>query len=100
MVEEASVRDRAIAPGRVGLILALLMPLAGCSAFSNPPNWAGGAPEGAPPRPAARAEYPAVHDLPPRRAVRPLTDDEQARLTQDLMSARDRNARTGGTAGR
>jgi hypothetical protein len=33
------------------------------------------------------AEYPAVHDLPPARAERALTDAEQVKLQQELAAA-------------
>ena len=65
------------------------------------PNAVGGLPEGAPARPAADTAYPAVHNVPPARA-RPLSDDQQKQLTDDLIAARDRasaNADTPATTG-
>jgi len=79
-------------------VLAAGVLLAGCAALSAAPPWAGGTPAEAPARPAVRADFPAVHDMPPPRGERPLTDEEQARLTQDLLAARDRNARAGGVS--
>jgi hypothetical protein len=48
-----------------------------------------GLPEGVPERPATPADYPAVHDMPPRRAETPLTKEEQQKLEKDLIEARD-----------
>ena len=48
-----------------------------------------GLPEGVPERPATSADYPAVHDMPPRRAETPLTKEEQQKLEKDLIEARD-----------
>ena len=65
------------------------------------PNAVGGLPESAPARPAADTAYPAVHNVPPARE-RPLSDDQQKQLTDDLIAARDRasaNADTPATTG-
>jgi hypothetical protein len=56
------------------------------------PTAAGGLPEGAPQRPAAPTDYPAVHDLPPPRTDTMLSAEEQKKLEQDLAAARDRAA--------
>jgi len=48
-----------------------------------------GLPEGVPERPATPVDYPAVHDMPPRRAETPLTKEEQQKLEKDLIEARD-----------
>ena len=48
-----------------------------------------GLPEGVPQRPAVQADYPAVHDMPPRRAETPLTKEEQQKLEKDLIEARN-----------
>jgi len=53
------------------------------------PNAVGGLPEGAPARPTADTAYPAIHNVPPARA-RPLSEDQQKQLADDLMAARDR----------
>jgi hypothetical protein len=54
------------------------------------PTAAGGLPEGVPPRPTTTGSYPAVHDMPPPRAQTVLTDEEQKKLEEDLIAARDR----------
>jgi hypothetical protein len=48
-----------------------------------------GLPEGVPARPATQLDYPAVHDMPPRRADVPLSKEEQQKLEKDLVAARD-----------
>jgi hypothetical protein len=42
-----------------------------------------------PDQPSGRsvAEYPAVHDIPPARPERALTDEEQAKLHKELTAA-------------
>jgi hypothetical protein len=67
--------------------------LAGCSTGTmgdNMPAAMGGLPENAPKRPAAPAAYPAVHDMPPPRPTSVLTDEEQKKLEDDLIAARNR----------
>ena len=49
-----------------------------------------GLPAGAPARPAAPYEYPAVHDMPPDRATSPMSEEEQVRLEKELANVRDR----------
>ena len=74
-------------------LAALAVALAGCSASSvmeRLPTAAGGLPEGAPPAPTTPYVYPAVHDVPPPRADKPLTDEQQVKLEKDLQTARDR----------
>jgi hypothetical protein len=69
--------------------------LSGCSASlvgDHLPTAAGGLPEATPQRPAQPAAYPAVHDLPPKRQDAVLTDDEQKKLEEDLIAARNRTA--------
>jgi hypothetical protein len=70
--------------------------LAGCADVgagnigeSLPQAWGGISPD-APKRPAVEAPYPAVHDLPPERAERPLDADQQLRLQKDLAATRAR----------
>ena len=54
-----------------------------------PQSW-GGLPQGAPARPKTIEATPAVHDLPPPRATKPLSDDAQLQLEKDLDAARTR----------
>ncbi len=52
-----------------------------------------GLPPGTPSRPAVAPEYPAVHDIPPPRDNKLLTEEERVKLEQDLAAARDRTGR-------
>lgn len=64
-----------------GAALAAALLLAGCaSSVTELPD----SPQG---RERSAAEYPAVHDLPPARHERALTDDEQVRLQKELAEA-------------
>jgi len=56
----------------------------------NMPTIAGGLPENAPARPTSPGAYPAVHDLPPPRSQAVLTSEEQRKLEQELIAARER----------
>ena len=58
------------------------------------PTAIGGLPESAPQRPATPAAYPAVHNMPPPRASTVLTDQEQKKLEDELVAARNRAAAT------
>jgi hypothetical protein len=83
-----------------GLALAVVA-LSGCTgagpAMEQLPPQFGGLPPGAPPRPATPYQYPAVHDMPPPRATRPMTADEVQKAERDLEAVRDRQeARHGG----
>lgn len=68
--------------------------LSGCSAGSigdTVPESMGGLPAGAPARPnVANRQYPGVHDMPPPRATRPMSEEDQVKLEKDLQGIRDR----------
>ena len=51
-----------------------------------------GLPAGVPARPAAQAEYLAVHDIPPPRTEKMMTPDEVAKAEQDLVSVRNKQS--------
>lgn len=76
-------------------MLALVMTVAGCSssAIDRIPLWAGGEPEGTPPRLAAEMEYPPVHDRPPKPATKIVTVEEQKKIEKELATARDAQAK-------
>jgi hypothetical protein len=72
---------------------AASLSLAGCSSgpvIDMVPSAVGGLPSGAPARPAAAAQFPAVHDMPPPRADQALTADDQVKMEKGLKAARDR----------
>ncbi len=62
-------------------------PAAAQTASSNPFR---ASPE-APPPSAVQPPYPAIHDLPPRRATQPLSSEEQLRLERELSGIRARH---------
>ena len=77
--------------------LGLLM--TSCSAGSpleNLPPSMGGLPADAPAAPKLPYQFPAVHDMPPPRSAKPLSDDQQIKLEHDLEAARDRQIRKSG----
>jgi hypothetical protein len=85
-----------------GALIALFAAaaLAACSSANiadTIPASVGGLPESTPDRPAVPMDYPAVHDMPPARAVPTLTEDEQRRLEADLVAVRDRQEMRTGT---
>jgi hypothetical protein len=67
--------------------------LGGCSSasqvFEKMPQSVGGLSADAPKAPATPYAYPAVHDMPAARQVKPLSDDEQLKLERELLSTRD-----------
>jgi hypothetical protein len=74
-------------------LAALALALGGCSSasqvFEKMPQSVGGLSADAPKAPATPYLYPAVHDMPAARQVKPLTDDEQLKLEKELLSTRD-----------
>jgi hypothetical protein len=66
--------------------------LAGCTSNlgQHLPESMGGLPAGAPAQSATSYTYPAVHDMPPDRPVKPLSDAEQTRIENELRSAKER----------
>lgn len=83
-----------------GLLAAMLVGLVGCSAGpligDRLPEAAGGLPAGAPARPTTPYQFPAVHDMPPPRDTKPLSDEDQAKLEKELQATRDRQAAQAG----
>ena len=76
-------------------VCAGLATLTACAANGGPlgsdiPANFGGLPADAPQRPSQPAPYPEVHALPPDRAAKTLTPDQQLKLEQDLAATRTR----------
>jgi hypothetical protein len=72
-------------------LAAVALALGGCSAaqvFEKLPQSVGGLSPDAPKAPDTPYAYPAVHDMPASRELKPLTDAEQLKLENDLLSAR------------
>ena len=75
-----------------GLALALSLGLGGCASggmLDQLPPALGGEPDSLPKRPQTGYQFPAVHDMPPARAIEPMSDSEQIRLEKELQTARD-----------
>lgn len=49
-----------------------------------------GEPEGTPERPDNPPAFPAVHDMPPPRESKPLTEEERKKLSAELEAVRSR----------
>jgi hypothetical protein len=94
------LRALALRATAAALVAAGAAMLAACSAGStiadHLPNALGGLPEGTPQRPATPAAYPAVHDVPPPRTDTMLSAEEQKRLEDELVAARNRAEATAG----
>jgi hypothetical protein len=74
----------------LGMSLAALS-TAGCSAsvIDSIPTWAGGEPSGTPDRPAVDPAYPPVHDRPPARDSKVISEQDEAKIEKELATARD-----------
>jgi hypothetical protein len=96
MDQSMSLRGRRELPVQRRVAVAALLicaaVLSGCSSVieDHLPTAAGGLPDNAPPRPTAETDYPAVHNMPPARATTPLSYDQQKRLEDDLIAARNK----------
>ncbi len=74
--------------------LLLALPAGGCStSIADLPLI--GVPADAPPRPKETGAYPAVHDLPQDRPETAMDAAERAKVSTELIAARDRQASTG-----
>ena len=84
------------------LAVAAALGLSGCASISQKFAETGsqlpevGLSPNAPARPAQQMAYPAVHDVPPPRTAVMLTDIEQQKLENDLVSARDQQQTAAG----
>jgi len=80
-------------------ILSLATALTGCAPGpvidSLPSSMA--PPAGAPARPAAAYEYPAVHDMPPLRPAPIMSEEQQLKLEKELTLVRARQEAAEGT---
>jgi hypothetical protein len=71
--------------------LLLALPAGGCStSIADLPLI--GTPADAPPRPKEAGSYPAVHDLPQDRPEAAMDAAERAKVSNELIAARDRQA--------
>jgi hypothetical protein len=72
--------------------MAVLLPACSATQFADLPSQMGGETRDTPRAPANPPVYPAVHDMPPPRAVPVMTDEEQKRAEAELVAARDRQS--------
>lgn len=71
------------------LLLLVAAALSGCTSFlSNLPIV--GEPSNLPQRPETTGPFPAVHDVPPKRDTKTLTEAERKQLETELTAARDK----------
>ena len=72
--------------------------LGGCSSSAivdQMPASVGGEPADTPARPTAAYQYPAVHDMPPPRAIPTMSEEQEFKQEKDLAKVRDKQeART------
>ena len=79
-----------------GMLALCASPSPAQSVFGKLPESVGGLPADAPAAPTTSYQYPAVHDMPPPRTDKTLSDDQQSDLLKQLESARDRQMRRAG----
>ena len=91
MLQRPSSRFSRLGHPRLWAALAALAVLQACSTaqIDTIPHAVGGLPEGAPQRAAEAPAYPAVHEMPRDRATL-LDAEQQKRLHDDLITARNR----------
>jgi hypothetical protein len=84
------------------LAIVMATSLSGCASISQKfADTAGqmpgiGLPANAPERPSSPVAFPAVHDIPPPRNSVTLTNFEQQKLEDDLLTARDQQQSAAG----
>ncbi len=78
------------------LVIALATSLCACSSLGDSLPAPLGLPQSVPERPAVQPEFLPVHDMPPPRDTKPLTEKERKQLEADLREIRDRQGRRDG----
>jgi hypothetical protein len=77
------------------LVALVAVGLAACASLGDkisdslPPS-VGGLPSDVPTRSASQSDFVPVGDTPPRRELKPLTEDERKKLEADLVTLRNR----------
>ena len=77
-------------------MLALATGLCACSSLGDNLPAQLGLPQGAPARPPVEREFLPVHDMPPPRETKTLSEQERKKVEADLVEARDRQERRTG----
>jgi hypothetical protein len=97
MASNPQCRRRAPAR-RAGAVLAfaLATSLGACSSLGDNLPAPLGLPQGTPERPAVQPEFQPVHEMPPPRDTKPLTEPERKKLEVDLVEIRERQERRTG----
>ena len=75
------------------LLLAAAVAIAGCAGATvadHVPTAIDGLPDAAPPHPGAPSAYPAVNEVPSPRDNKVLTSEEQYKIEDELIAARNR----------
>jgi hypothetical protein len=84
------------------VLIGLALALAGCGSasqvFEKLPEEVGGLPADAPARPATDYQYPAVHDMPQARPVKPMSDADLVKLEGELKAAREKQEKAAAEA--
>ena len=100
-------RGRSQPRARAAIVAALLLAagalIGSCATGTvadHAPATVGSLPEGAPARPSNPYSFPAVHDMPPPRDEKVLTVEEQRKVEEELVAARNRSATTIGPTGK
>jgi hypothetical protein len=57
------------------------------------PSAIGGMPQAIPERPQTTPEFPAVHDMPPARTTKVMTEEEKKRVEAELAVMREQQAK-------
>ena len=76
-----------------GMLALCASPSLAQSVFGKLPESVGGLPADAPAAPTTSYQNPAVHDMPPPRNDKTLSDQQQIDLLNQLESARDRQVK-------
>jgi hypothetical protein len=100
-------RGRSQRRARATILAPLLMAagalIGGCATGTvadHAPATVGSLPEGAPARPSNPYSFPAVHDMPLPRDEKVLTVEEQRKVEEELVAARNRAAKAIGPTGK
>jgi hypothetical protein len=85
------------------LLLAAAAVIAGCAGATvadHVPTAIGGLPDATPPRPGTPSAYPAVNDMPSPRDDKVLTSEEQHKIEDELIAARNHVPTPNGSNGK
>jgi hypothetical protein len=81
---------RAALPALLLAVAAVIAGCAGATVADHVPTAIGGLPDATPPRPGMPSAYPAVNNMPSPRDDKVLTSEEQHKIEDELIAARNR----------